>query len=384
MDTYQYCYKALHEIEVVTGMNTGAFDEEYDYEEEEGNGECPNTVGFGPSPGGRTLELPGILGWLDGQDTAAVRRVMFHCRWLLEQRGEPLENVGFGDNGTVKKEVEPTGVQKTDTDASGEPDSSWYEGATPGPAPVTGNVTGAPPVAPDGSQSFVGGTPFRGRGGPMPGFNTGPMPMGPPNKMMRPNFGGPRPPFGYPSGPPLRGGFGPPVRPGQMQWTPSGWVQKDNTHKFTSTIKPLPPHDIIPPNSNEHPEATADKSKLKMLENNVNMMNFELEKICRKYQINKSQLTPEDVTKHPEEIQGRLKTALGCVKAAEKTLEDFKDYIKEDKYKAWNEEQKQRTEEALKTMIGEMPQGKPHKKSGAAENENSDTDQLAADEKDGL
>merc|ERR1712018_711067 len=88
-----------------------------------------------------------------------------------------------------------------------------------------------------------------------------------------------------------------------------------------------------------------------------NMMNFELEKICRKYQINRNQLTPEDVTKHPEEVQGRLKTALGCVKAAEKTLEDFKEYLKDDKYKSWNAEQKQRSEEALKTMIGEMPQG---------------------------
>ena len=221
----------------------------------------------------------------------------------------------------------------------------------------------------------------------MPGYNAvgPPMPMGPPNKMMRPNFGGARPPFGYPGGPPVRGGYGPPVRPGQMQWTPSGWVQKDNTHKVTSTIKPLPVVDIIPPNSNEYPEATADRSKRKMLENNVNMMNFELEKICRKYQINKNQLTPEDVTKHPEEIQGRLKTALGCVKAAEKTLEDFKEYLKDDKYKAWNDEQKQRAEQAMKTMIGEMPQGKPHKKPDASScSEPNDTDELAADEKEAL
>ena len=118
--------------------------------------------------------------------------------------------------------------------------------------------TAAPAMAPEGAQQFTG-TPFRGRPGP-------PMPIGPPNKMMRPNFG-PRPPFGYPGGPPVRPGFGPPIRPGQMQWTPSGWVPKDNTHKVTSTIKPLPPPDIIPPNSNEHPEATADRSKLKMLEN---------------------------------------------------------------------------------------------------------------------
>merc|ERR1711997_1412071 len=125
-----------------------------------------------------------------------------------------------------------------------------------------------------------------------------------------------------------------------------------------------------------------------MGENNVNMMNFELEKKCRKYQINRNQITAEDVTKHPEEVQGRLKTALGCVKAAEKTLDDFKEYLKDDKYKTWNEEQKKRPEEAMKTMIGEMPQGIPHKKPDAdarnGDNEQTISDQLAADEKVGI
>merc|ERR1719436_514612 len=78
-------------------MNAGAFDEEYDYDDEENNGECPKAVGFGPTPGGRQLQPPDILAWLDGQDSTSIRRVMFHCRWLLEQRGEQLENVGFGD-----------------------------------------------------------------------------------------------------------------------------------------------------------------------------------------------------------------------------------------------------------------------------------------------
>ena len=376
---------------MLLGINTGAFDEEYDYDDEEGNGDGPKNVGFGPQPGGRLLQPPEILAWLDGQDSTAIRRVMFHCRWLLEQRGEPLENLGFGDNGEngrVKTESESAAVEDSaNNDDSAEPDSSWYAGATPGPSPATSTVAGAPPMAPEGAQPFAG-APFmgRGRGAPMSGYNNvgPPMPMGPPNKMMRPNFGGPRPPFGYPGGPPVRGGFGPPVRPGQMQWTPSGWIQKDNTHKVTSTIKPLPAPDIIPPNSNEYSEATADRSKLKMLENNVNMMNYELEKICRKYQINRNQLTAEDVTKHPEEVQNRLKTALGCVKAAEKTLEDFKEYLKDDKYKSWNDEQKQRTAEAMKTMIGEMPTGKPHKKAEVSESQHHDSDQLAADEKDGV
>ena len=395
-------------------MNECAYDDEYDYEEQEGNIEggvgAPKSVGFGPGPGGRPLEPPDILGWLDAQDSSSIRRVMFHCRWLLEQRGEQLENVGFGgDNGTgaaegaVKKEASGNGkVAQPNEDESAEPDSSWFVGATPGPAPdqVPG-VAAAPPMAPDGAQPFGGGPSFRGmapgpmgpRGGPMPCYNAVGPPMGPtPNKMLRPNFGGPRPPFGFAGGPPGRGAFGPqgpPARPNQMQWTPSGWIQKNNTHKVTSTIKPLPPPDIIPPTSTDHPEAVTDRSKLKMLENNVSMMSFELDKICRKHQINKTQLTPDDMTKHPEEIQGRLKTALGCVKAAEKTLDDFKEYLKDDKYKTWNEEQKRRTEEAMKTMIGEMPQGIPHKKpdADASSGDNEQTagsDQLAADEKEGI
>lgn len=353
-----------------------AFDEDYIYNEES-NDECPNQDGFGPSNDLRQLQPPEILAWLDSQDSSAIKRVMFHCRWLLEQRGEPVELPGLGNNngnGNMKNESDNTTDKSAVNDESGEPDSSWYEGATPGPPPTKSN-TGTPAMVAEGSTQFTG-TPFRGRPGP-------PIPMGPPNKMMRPNFG-PRPPFGYPGGPPVRPGFGPPVRPGQMQWTPSGWAPKDNTHKVTSTIKPLPPADIIPPNSSDHPEATADRNKLKMLQNNVNMMNFELDKICRKYQINKNQITAEDVTKHPEEVQGRLKTALGCVKAAEKTLNDFKEYLKDEKYKLWNDEQKQKNEDAMKTMIGEMPQGKPHKKSETAENLSNEQDQLAADEKAGV
>jgi hypothetical protein len=369
----------------ITDIDSGAFDEEYNYDEENG-GNGPNNAGFCPPSGARPLQPPEILAWLDSQDTPIIRRIMFHCRWLLEQRGEMLENVGFGDDGANEqgKNESESSSSNLEKDDSGEPDSSWYAGATPGPPPASSDIAGSQPEPPEGAPHMAG-APFRGRGrgGPMPGYNPGgpPMPMGPPNKMMRPNFGGPRPPFGYPPGPPGRGGFGPPVRPGQMQWTPGGWVPKDNTHKVTSTIRPLPAAEIIPPNSNEHPEASADRSKLKMLENNVNMMTFELEKICRKYQINRNQLTPEDVTKHPAEVQARLKTALGCVKAAEKTLDDFKEYLKDDKYKSWNAEQKQRSEEALKTMIGEMPQGTPHKKPGTTENQSNDNNELAADEK---
>ena len=35
----------------------------------------------------------------------------------------------------------------------------------------------------------------------------------------------------------------------QMQWTPEGWVAKDNSHKVTTTMKPLPKVQIVPPMS---------------------------------------------------------------------------------------------------------------------------------------
>ena len=52
--------------------------------------------------------------------------------------------------------------------------------------------------------------------------------------------------------------------------------------------------------------------------------------------------------------------ALTCVKNAERTLTDFLDFLKTDKYKVWNDEQQTKREELLKSMIGEEPKGKPH------------------------
>ena len=65
---------------------------------------------------------------------------MFHCRWLLEQRGEMLENVGFGDDGANEqgKNESESSSSNLEKDDSGEPDSSWYAGATPGPPPAGG------------------------------------------------------------------------------------------------------------------------------------------------------------------------------------------------------------------------------------------------------
>lgn len=146
----------------------------------------------------------------------------------------------------------------------------------------------------------------------------------------------------------------------QMQWTPGGWVVKDNSHKVTSMMKPLPEPDIIPMQSSTYPEANADREKKKMLQNNANMLQYELNKILRKFKI--SNFNADDLTPYPEDQQQRLKTAVNCVNNAEKTLNEFKAFLRDEKYKDWNEEQKRIQEESIKSMIGEMPTGIPHKR----------------------
>ena len=41
-------------------------------------------------------------------------------------------------------------------------------------------------------------------------------------------------------------------------------------------------------------------------------------------------------------------------------MTDFLDFLKNDKYKEWNNEQKAKRDALLRSMIGETPAGKPH------------------------
>merc|ERR1719412_1741188 len=86
-----------------------------------------------------------------------------------------------------------------------------------------------------------------------------------------------------------------------------------------------------------------------MLTNNVRLMRMEVTKLCTRFKI---ALAPLD--------KDNLKLALNCVKNAEQTLTDFLDFLKTEKYKEWNDEQKAKREELLKSMIGVTPAGKPH------------------------
>ena len=88
-----------------------------------------------------------------------------------------------------------------------------------------------------------------------------------------------------------------------------------------------------------------------MLENNVNMMTTELTKICRRFNIHN--LNREDLSPHPQHQQDKLKTAITCVSNAEKTLNNFKEFLKTEKYKEWNEAQEEKRKEEVKQVINE-------------------------------
>ena len=48
----------------------------------------------------------------------------------------------------------------------------------------------------------------------------------------------------------------------------------------------------------------------------------------------------------------KLSLAITCVSNAERTLNDFLDFLKNDKYKVWNQDQISKREALLKSMIG--------------------------------
>lgn len=149
----------------------------------------------------------------------------------------------------------------------------------------------------------------------------------------------------------------------RRDFTPGvGWTKSDMRHpyKVTHQMKPLPDLEIIPPFSAENKEADIDRDKRKMLTNNVNMMQIELNKICHRFKIKPSELDKENLQQYPEPAREKLSLAITCVSNAERTLNDFLDFLKNDKYKAWNHDQISKREALLKSMIGDTPVGKPH------------------------
>jgi hypothetical protein len=242
--------------------------------------------------------------WLTRQHPNVIRQIMFHSKWLLDKMGVPHEDAaGPADSG-------PSAANPfAEDDLEGPGNNTWY---TPF-KPIEALMKGGPPAK-------------KGKQNPGLGFsgNTAKQISGP------------------------------------VQWTPQGWVPKDNSHKVTTTMKPLPKLEIVPPQSTTYPEASADRDKLKMLETNVTMMTAELTKISRRFNI--INLNKDDLSKYPENQQEKLKTALTCVGNAEKTLANYKDFLRTDKYQEWHDEQDKKRQTELKSMIGDTPGGVPHKR----------------------
>ena len=162
------------------------------------------------------------------------------------------------------------------------------------------------------------------------------------------------------------------LKQNQMQWTPGGWVMKDNSHKITSAVAQMGGETDIMPSmpSKEYPEVAQDRQKIKMLQQNIQMMSYELHRLCQRFRITKKLDKDTDLTEFPENQRDFLKTAIGCVTNAQKTFDDFRDFLVEEKYAEWAEEQKRLRNATVKAMIGEMPKGTPHKiatMSGGAE-----------------
>ena len=146
---------------------------------------------------------------------------------------------------------------------------------------------------------------------------------------------------------------------------------KDNSHKVTTSVAQMGETDIMPAMpSKEYPEVAQDRQKMKMLTQNIQMMSYELHRLCQRFRITKKLDKDTDLTEFPENQRDFLKTAIGCVTNAQKTFDDFRDFLVEEKYAEWAEEQKRLRNATVKAMIGEMPKGTPHKvatMSGGAE-----------------
>lgn len=306
----------------------GGYDDDYheDYAEEE------------PIPM-HLITVPHVKEWLARQHPMAIREIMFHSRWLLEKMGFPLDDGGGA--AAVAESKPQTAPQQPPLANSSNADNTDFSEDN-----VSGDMSSwyAPfkPVAKNPEPSAAVKPPPAKKGKKHPGL-----------------------------------GFLPGSTPsqGQLQWTPEGWVPKDNSHKVTTTMKPLPKLRIVPPMSVTYPDASADQDKLRMLENNVNMMNDELRKICMRFNIR--QLDRNDLSPYADHQKEKLNTAITCVANAEKTLADFKAFLKTDKYKEWNEAQEKQRAEEVKQMIGTTPDGVPHKRPSTAAAANDDEEEEA-------
>ena len=176
-----------------------------------------------------------IKDWLARQHPNVIRDIMMHSKWLLEKMGfsgsEPIpDGPASGASGDFA------------TDEVSSDMSSWYAPFKPTYQSNDGSG-GSYPVKFNFYLYFqfisqkkiriidllivIIMTQFQ---------------MGPPAKRGKRGHAG----LGYSPGQ---------TPSSQMQWTPEGWVAKDNSHKVTTMMKPLPKVQIVPPLSVTYPDA---------------------------------------------------------------------------------------------------------------------------------
>jgi hypothetical protein len=274
---------------------------------------------------------------MDLQTTQVLKQIYSHAVWLLEQHGVECEDrinieVGraqedwFDETATRQTQLPPT------RKAVLEPSMI--------PTPQTGHQQ--PPI-----QDWGHGNHHNSHSNQ---FNHPPPPP-PPSRRPPPG------PFPSTHHPPMPNRMTRQKSDRQLaierweQHKQSGWKGTEPAVKVNPQPKPQvkpsepEPARLIPPQSKGHPHATADLEKLQRLQSNFHLMQFELTKICRKNRI--SVLNESDLSIYPKAQQGRLKIAIDCVTNARRTLAEYKEFLSTDKYKDWNDKEKERTKATL-------------------------------------
>ena len=98
-------------------------------------------------------------------------------------------------------------------------------------------------------------------------------------------------------------------------------------------------HDIIPPLSAENKEADDDRKELERKKHYKTIREEAFWKLCHKYKV-----TGQNFNSCPEGVKEKLQLALKYEGEAEESLADFLDFLKNDKYKKWNDEKKAKKE----------------------------------------
>lgn len=128
-----------------------------------------------------------------------IFRILFHTKWLLQQHGGPPQSAEDGDapESAIGQHPEDAAAGDQEGEEEDEGDTSgWYEDGNPVQTPPHPNPMAVP------RPQIIQAPPH-------------------PNLMNKKS---------------RHPGFGWPKTSNQMQWTPAGWVVKDNSHKVKNDL----------------------------------------------------------------------------------------------------------------------------------------------------